>query len=344
MPADVPPAPELADEGTEERQKPKEPEAGRPPRETEKEENGGQEGQEPEENEEDRGEAVPAQGRGRLPVGHVADLPAPDPGGVDRRPEPRLGDEPDVVVSNVGQGVPVGPVRPLELFERAGHVAEYGRAGGRVSLELADIAPVELDETAPRDALGDQLEVGRALRQDGQEGHAGPEVDGDEAALGVSVRLQALEGVRLALHRPPFVLAGQLLGAQVAHHVDEVLHERPLGPVLGRAEALFRPPRLPVEPGEKAVVDLVAPEPSVHPLAQLAAAAEDRVDEGRQNVDHGPLRAQPFPRGPADEFLPQRSGPGRVRVDLGRERGLEADAVKEVADEAAEAGDGYEDL
>ena len=77
---------------------------------------------------------------------------------------------------------------------------------------------------------------------------------------------------------------------------------------------------LPAEPGEEVVVDLVAPEPAVHPLADLAAAAEHRIDESGQDVDDGPLRAQALPRASTDELLPEGPGPGRVRIDLGGER------------------------
>ena len=342
--AQVAPSPELADERPQERREPEQPQAGRPPRELRQEQDRREDRQEAEEDEEERREPVPGQRPGRGLVGHAADTPAFDPRGVDGRPKPRLRDQPDVVMRDVGLGIAVGPVGPLELFERAGHFSEGRRAGGRISLERFRIAPVELDETAPPDALDDQLEVRGTLRQEGQEGHAGPEIDGDEAAPRVGVRLRSLERVRLALHRPPLVLPGQLGSAHVVHERDEVVHERPLGPVLRRAQPRRRPPGLPLEPGEQVVVDLVAPEPAVHPLADLAAAAEHRVDEGGQDVDDRPRRAHALQRAPADELLPEGPGPGRVRIDLRGERRLEAQAVQGIADEAPESRDRDQDL
>src|SRR5665647_3342153 len=342
--ADVRPAPELPDKGTEERGEPQKPEPDRPARELEQKEDGGQDGQEAEKEKEHRGQTALRQPAGRRRVGHAPDLPGADPTAVDRGPEPRLRDQLDVMVSDVWQGVSVSPVRDLEILDRTLHAGELSGVPGHIRFERANVPPVELDQAAPGDSLDDQLEVRRALRQERQEGHPGPEVHGDEAPVRIGVRLRPLEGVRLALQRPPFVLAGELGRPHLVHEPDEVLHERPLRPIFRRSESFSRPPRLPTEPGEEVVVDLVAPEPAVHPFADLAAAAEDRVDERGQHIDHRPLRAESSARAAADELLPQGPGPGGVRIDLGRERRLEAYPVEEVADGAAEARNRDEDL
>ncbi len=344
VPADIRPAPELADERAQKRKEEQEPEPDRTARKIEQEQDRGEEGQEPEEDEEERRGGVLAEKPEGLRVGHVPDLPSLEPGPADGRPEAGPRQQLDVVMRDVRQRIPVCLIGALERLERARHAGERPVVRLDVGFESPDIPAVELDQAPPGRALDDELEVGRALRQERQEGHARPEIDGHETLLRIAVRLRPLEGVRLALHRPPFILAGELGSAHVVHQADEVLHERPLGPVLRRAEPIVRTPGSPIETGEEVVVDLVAPQPAVHPFAELAAAAEDRIDQRGQDVDDGPLRAEPGPGAPPDELLPQGSRPCGVRIDLGRERPLEADPVEGVADEAAEAGDGDEDL
>ncbi len=187
-----------------------------------------------------------------------------------------------------------------------GQVGERVAAGFHKGREGGQIAAVELDQAPAPQALGDQRHIAGAHGQERQERQAGPEVHRREPAGGEVRRFVALEAVRLTLQRPPLVLPRELPGAHGVQEFDEIAHEYALGPELGRAQPLAvaaRAPR-PAPEGRGVVVDLQKPRPAVDPFAQLAAAPEDGIDEGRQDADDGPFAPEPEFRAAPDQRLP----------------------------------------
>ena len=113
-------------------------------------------------------------------------------------------------MSDVDERIAVGPVLALEFLERRPQVGELRAVPFNIGLELADLSFIELDNPAPADPPGNELEVGRALRQEREQGHTRPEIHGDQAGPRIGIARGPFHGVGLALEGPPFILPGEL--------------------------------------------------------------------------------------------------------------------------------------
>ena len=151
----------------------------------------------------------------------------------DGPPEGAAVQQPDGVSRDVGQRIPVLPVRSYQFLEGVPHVCK----GTGISLDeppkTVQVTPVELDDAASLKALAYEPYVRRRHGQEWKQGQAGPEVHGHMAAARVRVVAPAFERVGLALAGPPLVLAGQLRRSHVMHEPYQVSHEGLLGVVFG---------------------------------------------------------------------------------------------------------------
>ena len=164
-------------------------------------------------------------------VDPTAQLPAPDRAGEDRPPQPG-GQQTKPIVGDVGDRVTVETLRAPQLFERAIEVLERLGMLADKSLQLVEVAAVELHQAAASEPRKDQLEVSRAHRKDGKQRQTGAEVDRNQSAVGVLVGVGSLETVGLALAGGPLVLPRELGRTHLVEQADELPHEGPLRAVL----------------------------------------------------------------------------------------------------------------
>jgi len=222
-------------------------------------------------------------------------------------------------------------------------IRELGAVGSHELGEPARITAVELHDAAAQQATQNQPEVRRTHRQHGQQRQAGPEVDRRQAGLRGMLRAGALERVRLALARPPFVLPGQLRCPHLVQQRHQLPHEDALVNVLGAVHARRRR-ALETPALEQALIHLELPGAPAHPLVDLAETAEVLVVKRGVRVTDRVRRAEPACRGPADELLPEHADPHRHRVDLGAERALVRQEVQEVPEQTGKARRRLQDL
>jgi hypothetical protein len=138
----------------------------------------------------------------------------------DGRPDFRAGQQPDMVMRDIGQRVPVDSLQILEFIENHCHVFERVFVLFDITLESIQASPVELDKAPASYPLNDKSEIRRAHWKKGNEGQPSPKVHSHMPFGGGRITLQALERIRLALACAPFVLPGQLVGSHGVHEAD----------------------------------------------------------------------------------------------------------------------------